>query len=115
MSNKRKEKLPIQYSRKAIIEIDKIWSWNEKTYDSIHASSYVRFLLREAERLCRKKDAGQPVEGFQDWRHLFVRQSKKGHGYIIVFRKTAQLIEILHFFHSAQDWQQRLIDESTPA
>ena len=113
MSKKRKEELPIQYSRKAIFEIDKIWSWNEKTYDSIHDSSYVLFLLREAERQCRKKDAGQPVEGHPDWRHLFVRQSNKGHGYIVVFRKTAQLIEILHFYHSAQDWPQRLKDEST--
>jgi len=114
MSKKRNSKIPIQYSRQAIFEIDKIWSWNEKTYDSIHASAYVRFLLREAERLCRKKDAGQPIEGFPHWRQLFVRQSNKGHGYVVVFRKAEQLIEILHFYHSAQDWQQRLLDETSP-
>ncbi len=113
MAKRRTNELTIEYSRKAIYEIDKIWSWNEKNYDAVHASSYIHFLLREAERLCRKKDAGELVEDFPGLRRLFVRQIQKGHGYIVVFRKSTQNIEIVHFYHSAQDWQQRLLDEAS--
>jgi len=43
-----------------------------------------------------------------EFKYFLIRRKSKGHGRIAVYRVTAKQIEILHVFHSAENWQEKL-------
>jgi plasmid stabilization system protein ParE len=41
-----------------------------------------------------------------------IRRKSRGHGHIAVYGVDESTVNILHVFHSAQDWQRRLQGET---
>ena len=47
-----------------------------------------------------------------DLRYVDIRRKPKRHGHIVVYRFDDTRIDVLHVFHTAQDWQTILADET---
>ena len=47
-----------------------------------------------------------------NYRYLVMRRRKKWHGHLAVYRYDDKTIDVLHAFHTAQDWQSILADET---
>jgi plasmid stabilization system protein ParE len=45
-------------------------------------------------------------------RYRVIQKKKKRHGHIVVYEVVdADVVRILRYFHTAQDWQNRLLEE----
>jgi plasmid stabilization system protein ParE len=53
---------------------------------------------------------GKVLELRPDLRYFVIRRRSTGHGHVVVYRFDAQQVEVLHVFHTAQDWQTKLTD-----
>jgi plasmid stabilization system protein ParE len=42
---------------------------------------------------------------------VLFRRKPKGYGHLVVYRFDDKIVEVLHVFHTAQDWQTMLIDD----
>jgi hypothetical protein len=40
-----------------------------------------------------------------------IRRHRKGHGHVAVYELIGDVIHVLNFYHTAQDWQNKLADE----
>lgn len=107
--------LPVSYALEAQRELDEIAEWNAKHYGSDHAARYIDFLQSQIEQLCQDSKRSHVVPLRLKLRYVMIRRRKtSGHGHIAIYRQDDDAIYVLHVFHSAQDWQQRLIDETSP-
>ena len=106
--NAKRLRLFVAYSPVALQELDAIWDWNETTYGREHAARYVEFLERHIDALAENYVRGRTVESRPEFRYLLMRRKSKGHGHVAVYRISGQQINVLHVFHTAQDWQQDL-------
>lgn len=95
----------IVYSPESIDELDQIWQWNAKIYSVSHADRYLAYLQRCIDTLRRGDRNGKQVAARLDLRYILIRQRATGHGHIAVYKVDDRTIEILHIFHTAQDWQ----------
>jgi plasmid stabilization system protein ParE len=88
--------------------------WNEKFYDRDHAERYLKYLLDEIGVLCRDSKKGQRILALPELHFVLIRRGSSGYGHIIVYRRKVDAIEVLHVFHSSQNWQQKLINDFSP-
>jgi plasmid stabilization system protein ParE len=67
----------------------------------IAARTLARRIVEAARRLRERPQIGRPGlrEGTREW--VVARTP-----YVLVYRTTAQAVEILHVWHAAQDWMQ---------
>jgi plasmid stabilization system protein ParE len=103
--------LSVVYSAGGAKELDGIWDWNDRRYTADHADQYIEFLERHIDALSIDHRQGKPVGSRPDLSYILIRRKAKGHGHIAVYSVDEKQIKILHVFHSAQDWQTKLIDE----
>lgn len=47
-----------------------------------------------------------------DLRYIIMRCKAKGHGHVVVYRFDETRIDVLHVFHTAQNWQTILAEEA---
>jgi plasmid stabilization system protein ParE len=111
MTGKKAKALPVVYAAAARNELDEIWDWNEKTYGRRHAANYIEFLDTQIESLGTEHLKGRSVGTRPDLRYLSIKLRQRGHGHVVVYSVDQQAVNILHVFHTAQDWQNRLTDE----
>jgi plasmid stabilization system protein ParE len=104
-------KLVVRITSVAWLDLDSIWEWNARAYGNEHADSYIEFLITSVEKLGPSPDLGKEVLVRPGARSIEIRRSKRGHGHIAIYRVTGQAVEVLRFFHTAQDWQNRLRDK----
>ena len=109
MSQSRK-RWTVGYADQALRELDAIADWNEQTYNRAHAKAYVRFLLRQIERLETDFEKSRPVSTRPDLRYILIQKRSKGYGHVAVFTYDHQAITIVHVFHTAQDWENKLTE-----
>lgn len=100
--------LNVILSPTATTELQEIWQWNAERYTPSHADIYLRHLKERVYSLARSHSQGQVVTGRPDLHYLVIRRKARGHGHIVVYRVSAVAVEVLHIFHTAQDWQTKL-------
>lgn len=96
----------------AIDELAGIWQWNAKPYGVAHADAYLRYLKRAIDRLATNHAQGRTVGIRPDLQYILVRRQTKGHGQVAVYQTAAEQVNVLHVFHTAQDWQSKRFFES---
>jgi len=88
-------------------DLDQIWSYNCDTYDADHATDYVTFLTRETAKLKTEYIHGKLAPNYPRFRYCLIRKGR-GHGYVVIYKILASTVEVIHYYHTAQDWQGRL-------
>ncbi|HEX3871667.1 MAG TPA: type II toxin-antitoxin system RelE/ParE family toxin [Pirellulales bacterium] len=111
MSPKSSKKLSVIYAWSALRELDIIWEWNEKTYSRRHAADYMAFLEEHINALGRRYEHGKTLNLRADLRYIVIRRKAKGHGHIAVYRYDDKEVNVLHVFHTAQNWPVTLTAE----
>lgn len=106
-----KHPLTVTYSRAALRELQEIWQWNADHYSPAHADAYLSFLQHRIDRLSREHDRGRPVGAGFDYRYITILRRPKSHGHIAVYNVDSETVQILHLFHTAQDWRNKIGDE----
>jgi plasmid stabilization system protein ParE len=107
----QKRTLTVIVSPTASDELHDIWQWNAEHYNPSHADAYLRYLKRSIDDLVRLYQKGKAVAGRSDLRYIVIRQKTKGHGHIAVYRFNDKEVDVLHVFHSAQDWPAKLLSQ----
>jgi plasmid stabilization system protein ParE len=102
--------LTTRISPTATAELADIWHWNAERYGPDHADRYTEFLRSAIRQLPARHKRALPVPGNAEFRYSVIRRGSKGHGHIAVFRVRKQLIEVLHVFHTAQDWHAKIVE-----
>ena len=100
--------LTVIFSQIAIDELQAIWQWNAKNYGPLHANAYDLFLRRRIADLARGYDRGRGITGHPELRYLLIRRKAKGHGHLAVYRVDDRAVNVLHVFHTAQDWSEQI-------
>jgi plasmid stabilization system protein ParE len=113
MSADRGQALPVVYSPLALQELDVIWDWNEKNFSRNRAARYVDFLQRHIDALCENHHGGRLIESRPELRYIQIKHRKRGHGHIAVYRVSRNVVNVLHIFHTAQDWQAMLAEDES--
>jgi plasmid stabilization system protein ParE len=54
---------------------------------------------------------GKRVSTRPDLRYVVIRRRASGHGHVAVYNFNDTEVHILHVFHTAQDWQTKLVEE----
>ncbi|HEY1685694.1 MAG TPA: type II toxin-antitoxin system RelE/ParE family toxin [Tepidisphaeraceae bacterium] len=101
-------KLTVSLSAAALASLDEIWDWNAQKYNADHADRYVAFLLSAVNKLSDEFFAGKPVPTRPQLSYVTIIRRRNGHGHIAVYELIGDVIHVLDFFHTAQDWQARL-------
>lgn len=101
-----KRKLAVRFTPIAQADLGKIWMWNASRYSEKWADDYVAFLKQSALSLSSKYAAGEVVPHRDGLRFIVCRKSKRrhSHGHVLVFRVTDVEVQVLHFFHTAENW-----------
>lgn len=100
-------RLEVLTTPNAAVDLAQIWAWNAQRYDLDHADKYVQFLQNQTDRLAIEYQNGRPVPGIPEYQYVVLRKGR-GHGHIAVYWVRDSVVEILHYFHTAQDWQRKL-------
>jgi plasmid stabilization system protein ParE len=104
--------LPIIYAAAARVELDEIWDWNEKTFGREHAVKYIEFLLDRVERLSEEYQAGKSVSTRPELLCTPIKLKSRGHFHVVVYQVHSGFVSILHVFHTAQNWEEKLASEA---
>ena len=95
-------------------ELDEIWRWNAKEKGVRHADHYLELLDKSVSSLTEKVMlGGKTLEIRPDLRYILIRRRQKGYGHVVVYSIDEAVINVLHIFHTAQDWHTRLADGAT--
>jgi plasmid stabilization system protein ParE len=105
-----KSTLTVIVSPTATAELAHIWRWNAACYSPDHADRYVDSLKRVIVGLARTYSLGKSIGIRPDLRYVLIRRKPKGHGHLVIYRFDEKTVDVLHIFHTAQDWQTKLID-----
>lgn len=103
--------LSVSLSPAALSTLDEIWGWNAQNYGVVHANQYIAFLLAETDKLRSVYFTGKPVPTLPRLSYIVIRRRRKGHGHLAVYELIGDVIHVLQFYHTAQDWQTELASE----
>jgi toxin ParE1/3/4 len=101
---KRTRRLAVRISTTAADSLIEIWNWNAGRYGPDHADAYVQFVRDSVALLGTDPEHGRPVPTAPEFRYITVRRRPGGNGHVAVYQVKAETIELLDFFHTAQDW-----------
>src|SRR4051812_32078526 len=104
-------KLTVLFSPSAIMDLDEIWEWNARHYGIDRAERYASLLLNETAKLATASYIGNSVPAAPRFNYLVIRRKRKGHGHLAVYERVGDVIHVLRYYHTAQDWQRRFFDE----
>lgn len=100
--------MEVIFAPEAQADLIKIWNWNAKERGVSHADNYLNYLGEKLEGLAESYTLAKHVPGRQDLWYLDMRRRRRGHGHLAVFTIYEDRIVVVHVFHSAQDWTNRL-------
>jgi plasmid stabilization system protein ParE len=101
-------KLEVVITPMARRDLHEIWRWNAENHNPDHADTYVEFLLSQVDLLSTDSHLGRTVPSAQEYRYTALRKHLRGHSHIAVYQVHEDIVEVLHFYHSAQNWRARL-------
>jgi plasmid stabilization system protein ParE len=109
---RRKPLLTVIVAPEAEDELDEIYRYNISERGLTVASRYVTFLKTRIASLALDYDEGQTVQNQTDLRYLVLKQRmrrwKDGHIAVYNINEKIATVEVLHIFHTKQDWESRL-------
>lgn len=62
-------------------------------------------------QLARNPELGVAVEEFSGLRRRVIKKRSRGHGHIVFYRVTGTQLEVVHVYHTAQDWQSGFLQD----
>ena len=99
----------VDYTPEALANLDEIWDRNAEQHGRVHADSYVEFLRKRTDRLSTDYASGKSVPTNLSLFYRVIQKRKKRHGHIVVYEVNEDdVVRILRYFHTAQDWQNKL-------
>jgi len=104
--------MKVSLSPAALANLDEIGDWNARAYGPHHAHRYVAFLRAETSKLATFYFAGKPVSTRPKLSYITIRRHSRGHGHIAVYELIGEVVYVLHYYHTAQDWQAKLKEEA---
>lgn len=104
----RKGPLSVVFTPAARADLLGIWHWNALEYGEKRADSYVEFLLEAVQKLAASPQIGPEVSDYPGLRRYLVKRRSRGHGHLVFYRVAGSRLEVIHIYHTAQDWQGRL-------
>ena len=111
MARGSNDSLILEYTPEALSDLDGIWDWNAATYGIAHADRYIEFLQKQTDRL-RQHIQGRSVPTRPDFKYVTIKPRRKGHGHIVVYEIVEHRIRVLRYFHTSQDWQNKMIEKT---
>jgi plasmid stabilization system protein ParE len=100
--------LTVEFTVDAWETLEEIWRWNARKWGFDHAAAYVQFLRDEAQKLSTEYPLGRVVRTRPEFRFRTLRSSSQGHAHVILFRVRGDVVLVLDFYHTAEDWQKKL-------
>lgn len=97
--------LTLEYSAHALNDLDSIWTWNAKEKGISHADEYIAFLRAETLKLLSFPRSGRIVPTHNIYRYKLIKRRNKSHGHLVVFVVRKQVVKVLRYFHTSQNWQ----------
>jgi plasmid stabilization system protein ParE len=91
--------------------LDEIGDWNARTYGPDHAHRYITFLTIETAKLSALYFTGRPVPTRPKLSYVTIRKRRRGHGHIAVYQLIGDVVYVLTYYHTAQNWQAKLREE----
>jgi plasmid stabilization system protein ParE len=104
----KKRRLRVELSPAAVSSLEEIGEWNARAYGLDHARRYIAFVIDQTEKLRTLHFAGKPVPTRPNLAYVIIRRNRKGHGHVAVYQVLGDLVMVLNYYHTAQDWQARL-------
>ncbi|HEY3780671.1 MAG TPA: type II toxin-antitoxin system RelE/ParE family toxin [Fimbriimonadaceae bacterium] len=107
---KQRPSLAVIYTFAARDELRGIWSYNAKRRSTKQANSYEDFLMRGIDRLADEYGQGEDVTGFPEFKSLILIKRRGGDGHVVIYEidAAAGTVNILHVYHTKQDWPAKL-------
>ena len=103
-----KERLRVTFSSEARENLSQILSWSAESFGPKIAQGYVEFLTEEIMSLALGHASSRTVPTRPNLRYKIIRRHTSRNGHIVIFRVAPEEIEVLHIFHTAQDWINKL-------
>jgi plasmid stabilization system protein ParE len=107
----KSRRLRISLSPVALAKLDEIGDWNARSYGPDHAHRYIAFLRTETAKLSTLYFAGNPVPTRPQLSYVTMRKRRRGHGHIAVYQVIGEVVYVLTYYHTAEDWQTKLKEE----
>src|SRR5580658_1241023 len=104
----KSRRMTVSLSPAAIASLDEIGDWNARTYGTDHAHRYITFLRTETAKLAVLYFAGKPVRARPKLSYITIRKHRKSHGHVAVYELIGEVVYVLNYYHTAQDWQKKL-------
>ena len=105
---RKQQVLDIDFTATAWADWIAIWQWNAEVYGEVRADSYLAFLESEIERLSRSPNLGATIADYPGLRRRLMKRRSRGHGHIVFYRVKESRLEVIHIYHTAQDWQTKI-------
>ena len=103
-------KLKVELTDQATASLEEIWDLNATQYGRSHADEYIQFLRHKANQLATDFQQYSFVPQRTSLRFVVIKKSNLSgaYGHIAVYRVTEELVEVIDFFHTSQNWQGKL-------
>ena len=85
-------------------DLRSVWTYTLDRFGRGPANRYIAFLRQGTDGLETEWFRGKIAPNGPDVRYLTARKGR-GHGHVIVYRVIGKTVEVLRYFHTAQDWQ----------
>jgi plasmid stabilization system protein ParE len=108
---RRKPLITVVIAPEAEDDLDEIFRYNIRKRGFLPAESYIKFLRSKIASLAFDYDAGKPVDGRPGLRSILMKgRGRWKHGHVAVYSvdDAESMVEILHVFHTKQDWEIKL-------
>jgi plasmid stabilization system protein ParE len=105
-------RMRVSFSPAALASLDEIWDWNARTYGPAHAHRYITFLRAATAKLATLYFVGKPVPTRPKLSYITIRRHRRGHGHVAVYELIAEVVYVLRYYHTAQDWQTKMKNEA---
>lgn len=105
---RQRQALELHFTPDARADLVGIWQWNANEFGVRRADGYVEFLLTEIEKVAKQPDGCVAVPEFPGLMRKLIKRRSRGNGHIVFFRVRESRLEVIHIYHTAQDWHGRL-------
>jgi len=92
-------------------ELAEIWAWNVEDKGIRRADSYIDFLDKSISALGKNYQRGKKIGVRPDLRYIQIRRRTGGFAHLAVYSVDEEAVNVLHIFHGAQDWENKLAEE----
>ncbi len=108
---KQQKQLAIIYSDTAKRELHQIWCWTYSTFSERQADRYENQIRSFIRSISQSSRSGTVFDSKRAIYYRCMKQKSNRYGHVIVYQIREESFQVLHIFHSAQNWQDELLDE----